>query len=32
MNAWAKEGIAGTPATTAKKLGPVQIGIFADSK
>ena len=28
----AKEAITGTPATTARKLGPVQIGIFADSK
>jgi alpha-L-fucosidase 2 len=27
-----KKSITGTPATTARKLGPVQIGIFADSK
>jgi alpha-L-fucosidase 2 len=27
-----KEGITGRPATTARKLGPVQIGIFAGSK
>jgi hypothetical protein len=31
-NTSAKEGITGTPAATARKLGPVQIGIFADSK
>jgi len=32
MDGSAKEGITGTPAATAKRLGPVQIGIFADSK
>jgi alpha-L-fucosidase 2 len=31
-NASANPAVTGTPAATAKKLGPVQIGIFADSK